>query len=61
MAVAEGKKRVYLTLDVETIKKLEELEKHEKDQYRGGGHFTQSNVVQQLVDARHEILKKFGE
>lgn len=61
MAIADGKKRVRLALDDETLKKLEELYEHEKEHNRGFGQFTNSNVIKKLIDDRHEILKKFGE
>lgn len=59
MAIAEGKKRVMITLTEEQLEKLEYLYDSAKDNRRAFGHFTQSNVVGRLIDNDYEIKKKF--
>lgn len=62
MAVAKGKERIVITLPVETFNKLEELLKaNVGKEVPHKGHYTGSNVLEKLIDERHEILKRFGE
>jgi len=63
MAISDRKKRVAVSLSLDTLEKLEILTEKEKNKLgsRGYGQFTQSNVLEKLIEERFKIMQSFGD
>lgn len=60
MAIADNKKRVYLSLDDETRQRLEEIYNEEKSRFKGKGQFTFSDVVAGLIEEKYLVMSNDG-